>query len=218
MRRIDLNVDIGEGFPNDAALLEFATSANVCGGVHAGSWELTAATIELCRRKGVRIGAHPGYPNREDMGRVRPDLSTEELRESLMEQARRFATLTTPAYLKPHGAWYNDIVAGEASATTIAEEIAAELGVPIMILPVASLLVPTIREGFADRAYEADGSLRSRSLPGAVLTDPAEVAAQTLRLASEVDSICLHGDTPDALAFAELVWKTLFDAGYEVGA
>ncbi len=214
MRRIDLNVDIGEGFPNDAALLEFATSANVCGGVHAGSWELTASTIELCQRKGVRIGAHPGYPNRETMGRTRPPDSLDALRSSLRKQVRLFE----PSYVKPHGAWYNEIVAGDAWARSVAEEIAAELGVPIMILPVASLLVPTIREGFADRAYEADGSLRSRSLPGAVLTDPAEVAAQTLCLASEVDSICLHGDTPDALAFAELVWKTLFDAGYEVGA
>lgn len=74
-----------------------------------------------------------------------------------------------------------------------------------------------IREGFADRAYEPDGSLRPRSLPGAVLHDPADVAYQVLRLAKTVDSICLHGDTPDALAFAELVTKTLRDAGYEVG-
>ena len=86
-----------------------------------------------------------------------------------------------------------------------------------MVLPIVATQGPKIREGFADRAYEPDGSLRPRSSPGAVLEDPAEVCAQVLRLAKTVDSICLHGDTPDALEFAELVTKTLRDASYEVG-
>lgn len=220
MRRIDLNVDIGEGFPNDAALLEFATSANVCCGAHAGSWELTLATIDLCVSRGVRVGAHPGYPNREAMGRVHPDLPPTEIETSLRDQVRRFSEVCRPAYLKPHGAWYNELLSPVAGfdALSVATNLACEFDLPLMVLPIVQTQVPIIREGFADRAYEPDGSLRPRSLPGAVLQDSADLAAQVLRLADTVDSICLHGDTPDALVFAELVTKTLRDAGYEVGA
>jgi len=219
MRRIDLNVDIGEGFANDEHLLKFASSANVCCGVHAGSWDLTMATIELCTRKDVRIGAHPGYPNRESMGRTHPELAPDEIEDSLRDQLRRFVDAFPPAYLKPHGAWYNELSnpVGGFDALALADRLAAEFGVPLMVLPIVSTGVTKIREGFADRAYEPDGSLRPRSLPGAVLDDPNEVRAQVLRLAQTVDSICLHGDTPDALEFAELVTKTLYDAGYEVG-
>ncbi len=218
MRR-DLNVDIGEGFPHDAALLEFATSANVCCGVHAGSWDLTLETIELCRSRGTRIGVHPGYPNREVMGRVHPDLPPAEIEASLRDQVLRFTKACSPAYIKPHGAWYNELLepVGGFEARRIAQEIALEYELPLMVLPAVPLGVAMIREGFADRAYEPDGSLRKRSLPGAVLHDPADVAYQVRRLAKTVDSICLHGDTPDALMFAELVTKTLRDAGYEVG-
>lgn len=220
MRRIDLNVDIGEGFPNDAALLEFATSANVCCGAHAGSWELTLATIDLCLTRGVRVGAHPGYPNREAMGRVHPALTPGEIEASLRTQLIGFVSACWPAYLKPHGAWYNELLSpvGGFEALGVANALARELDLPLMVLPIVETRGAKIREGFADRAYEPDGSLRPRSSPGAVLEDPAEVRAQVLRLAESVDSICLHGDTPDALAFAELVTKTLRDAAYEVGA
>lgn len=220
MRRIDLNVDIGEGFPNDAALLEFASSANVCCGAHAGSWELTLATIDLCLSKGIRVGAHPGYPNRESMGRTHPDLAADEIESCLHDQMSRLVVACFPAYLKPHGAWYNELSkpVGGFDALAAADRLAGEFGVPLMVLPIVFTAGPKIREGFADRAYEPDGSLRPRSLPGAVLEDPAEVRAQVLRLAKTVDSICLHGDTPDALEFAELVTKALLDAGYEVGA
>lgn len=219
MRQIDLNVDIGEGFPNDAALLEFASSANVCCGSHAGSWELTLATIELCLSRGVRVGAHPGYPNRESMGRTHPDMAPDDLESSLHDQVSRFVVACPPAYLKPHGAWYNELSkpTGGFDALAVANRLAEEYGLPLMVLPIISTVGRKIREGFADRAYEPDGSLRTRSLPGAVLVDPAEVRTQVLQLAESVDSICLHGDTPDALEFAELVTKTLHDAGYEVG-
>lgn len=223
MSRIDLNVDIGEGFPNDEALLSFATSANICCGEHAGSWELTLATIELCRRKGVRVGMHPGYADRESMGRKAPQEDT-GLSRSILGQANEFMEAFPAAYVKPHGAWYNQIVAGETvgrfdpAAPLIA--IVKDYRIPAMMLPVYKGLPAkwVIREGFADRAYLPDGSLMPRTQPGAVFEDPDLVRRQVLRIAPDIDSICLHGDAPDALVFAELVKKTLMDAGYEVAS
>lgn len=251
-RRIDLNVDIGEGFPNDAALLEFATSANVCCGEHAGSWELTQSTVELCRSKGVRIGVHPGYPDREAMGR-RPMEITEHSAylKSVFGQVERFVKLVRPDYLKPHGAFYNQTaqilpptwVATDDRWKALIEE--DPIGQAIGKIPGAGSLgmilrihrlslmglqgtaheelakraeVLLFREGFADRAYNEDGTLVPRTEQGAVFDEPALVAGQVLQIAPTVDSICLHGDTKDALEFAELVVKTLEDAGYEVGA
>lgn len=251
-RRIDLNVDIGEGFANDEALLEFATSANICCGEHAGSWELTGQTIELCKSKGVRIGVHPGYPDRPAMGRRPMEISehTEFLR-SIFEQVQRFATIVRPDYLKPHGAFYNQtaqilppswVPTDDRWKALITEDPigqalgaipgAGSLGMVLRIhrLPLMGLEgtaheeiakraeVLLLREGFADRGYRENGTLIPRGEPGAVFDDPNEVQAQVLRLAPLVDSICLHGDTPDALEFAELVTKTLLDAGFEVAA
>ncbi|HWA82270.1 MAG TPA: 5-oxoprolinase subunit PxpA [Fimbriimonadaceae bacterium] len=250
-RRIDLNVDIGEGYPHDEALLEFATSANVCCGEHAGSWDLTRTTIDLCRAKGARIGAHPGYPDRASMGRRAMEVDEHStFLTSIFDQVERFEKVIRPAYLKPHGAFYNQTAAilpatwvptddrwkALLKEDPIGQAIgqipgAGSLGMMLRIhrLPLMGLAgtaheeiakraeVFLIREGFADRAYREDGALVPRSEPGAVYDDPALVKAQVLRLAPIVDSICLHGDTPDALEFAELVKKTLLDAGYEVG-
>lgn len=250
--RIDLNVDIGEGSPNDEALLEFATSANVCCGEHAGSWELTLATIELCQSKGVRIGAHPGYPDRTSMGRRPMDLHEHSnFLKNIFDQVNRFVAAVRPAYLKPHGAFYNQtaqilpstwVPTDDRWKALITEDPigqtlgnipgAGSLGMILRIhrLPLMGLAgtaheeiakraeVFLLREGFADRAYRNNGTLVPRSEPGAVFDDPELVKAQVLRLAPIVDSICLHGDTADALEFAELVAKTLTDAGYEVGA
>jgi UPF0271 protein len=251
-RRIDLNVDIGEGFPHDEALLEFATSANVCCGEHAGSWLLTQATVELCRTRGVRIGAHPGYPDREHMGRRPMDIGEHSTYlRSIFDQVARFAKLVRPDYIKPHGAFYNQtaqvlppswVPTDDRWAHLIEEDPigqaigaipgAGSLGMLLRVhrLPLMGLAgtaheeiakraeVLLLREGFADRAYRDDGTLVPRSEPGAVFDDPATIRAQVLRLAETVDSICLHGDTPEALSFAELVAKTLIDAGYEVAA
>lgn len=251
-RTIDLNVDIGEGFPFDAELLRFASSANICCGVHAGSRELTAATVDLCQRNRVRIGAHPGYPDRDAMGRRSLQPGQERMYlKSLFDQVRWFIDLVRPEYLKPHGAFYNDTavllppdweqIRKRAPMTSPYEAGGVFLseypGVQSLImllrihrLPLLGLGTTAHRpianrarqsflsEGFADRRYTAHGTLLPRSEPGAVIRDPAEIREQVLRLATEVDSICLHGDTPDCLEFAELVVKTLSDAGYGVGA
>jgi 5-oxoprolinase (ATP-hydrolysing) subunit A len=228
---VDLNVDIGEGFPFDEQLLEFATSANVCCGEHAGSWELTAHTIEMCKRKGVRIGMHPGFPDRKRFGRFQPEQKMgNDWVSSLEEQMRRFMTLHKAVYVKPHGGWYNLLCSrlglGEgkfyAKYSIPLANAVKEYRIQMMLLPVAHVTAVgkkwLIREGFADRAYQADGTLKPRTEPGAVLEDAEEIKEQVLRLAPEVDSICLHGDTPGCLEFAEMVRKTLEDAGYEVAA
>jgi UPF0271 protein len=233
LKKVDINVDIGEGFPFDEDLLDFATSANVCCGAHAGSWELTKATIFLCRQKGVRIGMHPGFPDREAMGRTY--MKEDEVAQftcSLFEQAAEFwGYAEEAAYVKPHGAWYNMLT--EPIPGNVGLRMAAELalqgvlaltGLPAMLLegsPVVASITKlgekTILEGFADRAYEPTGALRSRSLAGAVLVDDGEIRRQVEHLARKVDSICIHGDTRDCLRIAELVYKSLEDGGYEVG-
>jgi 5-oxoprolinase (ATP-hydrolysing) subunit A len=249
---IDLNVDIGEGFPHDEALLQFATSANICCGVHAGSEELTRETIELCKRHNVRIGVHPGYPDRETMGRRPIERGQErEYFDSIFRQVRDFTKIVQPAYIKPHGAFYNDTAIilptgwdvseddQEAGSTYGAGGVFLSqhpgLGTLGMLLRVNRIdlmgLSATahreiahrakrhlIREGFGDRAYRPDGTLVGRGELGAVLQDPRQIQRQVLELAPLVDSICLHGDTPDCLEFAELVYKTLVDAGLEVRA
>lgn len=248
MKRIDLNVDIGEGFAVDRALLKYATSANVGLGKHAGSSELTAETVALCREAGVRIGAHPGYPHRPSMGRDPIPAGEQKVYlDSILAQTQWFVAVYGADYLKPHGAFYNDtaVVLPEGwrtendAPTPYGQEgifLAKHPGVQFLMMLLRVYKLPLmgldrtahaeiarragkgfIREGFADRLYRDDGTLMPRSRPGAVLTDPAKVKAQTLRLAPKVDSICLHGDGPDALAFAELVRGTLEEAGYEVG-
>ncbi len=251
-KTIDLNVDIGEGFPFDRELLRFASSANICCGIHAGSDEITKETIELCRQQRVRIGIHPGYPDRDSMGRVpmKPGQERTYLK-SIFDQVSRFIEFERPAYLKPHGAFYGDTAvvlppnwrtairqtpppssAYEASGLYLAQfpgiqslilllrmhrmplmglnetshrEIAARAGTEI------------IKEGFGDRGYNADGTLLSRSSDGSILASEAAIKDQVLRLAPNIDSICLHGDTPHCLQYAELVFRTLIDAGYGVG-
>lgn len=228
MKTIDLNVDVGEGFGFDADLLGIATSANVCCGAHAGSLVETLYTIKACQKRGVRIGAHPGYPDRDTMGRETLDLSDPEramaTRISLREQLRAFSELCRPKYIKPHGALYNQSL-DEGPAADLLLELVAESRCSLMGLPgsqheaIASAAgVRLIREGFADRAYDGRGRLTPRSQPGAVLVDPDDVVEQALRLAQQVDSICIHGDTTGCVELARRVRAALEEAGFEVGS
>lgn len=250
--RIDLNVDIGEGFPYDKDLLKFASSANVCCGEHAGSRDLTQETVALCKARKIRVGAHPGYPDRPSMGREHLEGShIREYLDSILDQVKWFVTNGAPTYLKPHGAFYSDtgpilpedwesalaMIPGSTAYEAAGVYLAQYPGIQVLTLllriyklplmglePTAHRIVAQranqslLREGFADRAYRPDGALVARTEPGAVLKDPQEIRQQVLRLAPEVDSICLHGDTPNCVEFAELVYSTLTDAGYEVGS
>lgn len=219
---VDINVDIGEGFPFDEALLDIATSASVCCGIHAGSPELTALTVERCRQRGVRLGAHPGFPDREGMGRRLPTLDVApEWFQSVRDQTEGFLAEHRPAYIKPHGALYNLLAGGSSAPVELIglgvayADFLCEMGVPVMLLPISPVAQRLdsqgllIREGFADRAYTESGRLMSRTEPGAVLSDPQEIAGQVHSLANRVDSICIHGDTPNCLDLARLVAQTL---------
>lgn len=223
--RIDLNADIGEGFPYDDQLLQIITSANVCCGSHAGSTLMTEDTIKKCHRAHVRVGAHPGYADRENFGRKSVELTSDAeksaLFRSLIGQLDRFKE--DWKYLKPHGGLYHDVGADESHAGILtALLVRSEL--PLMGFPgtlhfssAKAAGVKFLREGFADRRYGSDGKLVPRSQPDAMLTDEAEIREQVLRLASEVGSICLHGDGDHCVEIAKLVRTTLEDAGWTLG-
>lgn len=247
-RKIDLNVDIGEGAPFDDELLTIATSANIGCGVHAGSFPLTVRTIEKCRSLGVRFGVHPGYPDRENMGRSPISDATERTYlDSIFIQMKTFIQTAPPAYVKPHGAFYNDTaislptgwdaeIAGRSPYESSGKFLAQYPGVHSLMMLLKVYRLPLmgldntahrvvasrakqafIREGFADRRYQSNGLLVPRSKPGALLTETSEIREQVLRLAPKVDSICLHGDNPGCVEFALFVRKTLTENGYEVG-
>lgn len=225
--RIDLNADVAES-ADDLALLDVVTSANVCCGAYAGGEELMLDACERAVERGVAIGAQVGYPDREGFGRRPQEPATDELVDELRAQIDLLAEVADAvggrvAYVKPHGALYNTVVHDERQATAVVEAV-GPYGLPLLGLPGAVSLrlaategLPTVAEGFADRAYTAAGTLVPRDQPGAVLGDVDEVVSQALRLAGQVDSLCVHGDSPDALALVRAVRAALAEAGHEVG-
>ena len=234
--------------PADAALLDVVTSANVACGYHAGNRPTMNATAVAAAERGVALGAHPSYRDGANFGRIEHELSREEVarlvRFQLVEldmAARRHGTRVR--YVKPHGALYNRIVhdseqaAGVVDAVLGYAELAGDEPLPLLGLPGSVVLehaaaagVRAVPEAFADRGYRADGTLVPRTEPGAVLTDPDEVAERVVAIASgrEIDaaggarvaiaaaSVCVHGDTPGALDLARRVRRGLEGAGVEV--
>jgi 5-oxoprolinase (ATP-hydrolysing) subunit A len=213
---IDLNCDMGEleDAAHEAALLEHVTSANIACGGHAGDDATMERTARLALARGVRIGAHPGYPDRANFGRVEMAMTAEEIEASVLEQILRLETIVRPlggavAYVKPHGALYNVAVRNAEVARAIGAAVARwNAAAPLFGLAASPMLdvwremgLTPAGEAFADRAYEPDGTLRSRKLPGALITEPASAAAQAVRFAREgkAETICVHGDTPDAV-------------------
>lgn len=237
--RIDLNADVGEGFASDAELIPLLSSANISCGVHAGSAELTRQTISYCQQFGVRIGAHPSYPDRANFGRIRPALSDTALAQSLTQQLLEFNGFAQElgakvSYVKAHGALYNDLMDDQ----TLAQQYLAVLqsampNCAIMTMPYGALFetamqrgLTVIKEGFADRRYLSNGRLTPRQQQGALLA-PSETLMQALQLARSlpiranaaelaiaVESICLHGDNPHAVAQARLIRQLLLRQGF----
>ena len=218
---IDLNADLGEGAGFDDQLMPLITSANVCCGQHAGGPEAIAATLELAKLHGVQIGAHPGYADRENFGRVECELSASEIRSllqsqiSLLNKMARDSGLTLK-YVKPHGALYNQACRDPRVAAAIVAAI-IDYHLPIVGLPNSQIAaacqnrLPFVPEGFADRRYRADGSLVPRSEPDAFIHDPDEAVKQLEWLLREkrIQTICIHGDNPAAVAFAKAVRDAL---------
>ncbi|MEI7754247.1 MAG: 5-oxoprolinase subunit PxpA [Actinomycetota bacterium] len=240
MITIDLNGDIGEGLGqwpmgHDEALLGIITSANIACGFHAGDPSIMRRTCEIAARLGVAIGAHVSYPDLAGFGRRFIDIAPTELTDVVTYQIGALQAIALAAgsrvsYVKPHGALYNTIVTHEAQAAAVVAGVAACGPLPLMGLAHSTVLrraaqagLPTVTEGFVDRAYNSDGSLVSRLLPGAVLHDVEFVAARAVRMVTnksviaidgseiEVDfnSLCVHGDTPEAVQIAGAVRDAL---------
>jgi UPF0271 protein len=220
-RAIDLNADLGEGCPWDDALLGRITSANVSCGAHAGDEATIRATLRGARRCGVRVGAHPGYDDREHFGRRPRDLPPMTVRDLILTQVEHLALLAHDegirlAYVKPHGALYNQAQHEPSLAFAVVNAMQV-LGVPLVGMPSTALQreaaakgVAFITEGFADRRYAPDGLLVPRGEPGAMLDDRDEVEEQVLRLVDAgIDTLCLHGDNPGSVALADLVRSIL---------
>ena len=208
---VDINADLGEGFPNDARLLDLVTSASVSCGAHAGDRTTILATFSAAKRRGVPVGAHPGYPDRDHFGRAERTIEAGEVTRLIVEQVGFLRALADEAgvslrFLKPHGALYNQAQRDEAVARGVVEAV-GRLGLPVLGQP-GSLLarlatessIRFVAEGFPDRRYGPDGRLVPRTRPDAILHEPAEVEAQVVRFVAEgLDTLCIHGDDPRAV-------------------
>lgn len=238
MTVLDLNADLGEGMGDDEAMLAVVTSASVACGGHAGDVATMRATLLLARERGVVVGAHPSYVDREHFGRRGIEVPPDLLHEQLTAQVRDLAEVATAvgsriAFLKPHGALYNRAMVDDGVARVVLDVAGHALGtrLPVLALPGSriSLLaravgIRVVHEAFADRTERPDGTLVPRDEPGAVLHDPAAVARRVQELAvrgldgSGPETICLHGDTPGAVTLAHAARDALTLAGVTVRA
>ena len=223
---VDLNADVGEGFPDDERLLEIVTSANVACGFHAGSVEtMRMLCAAAAGRADLAIGAHPSYRDREGFGRRALDVPADTVRDDVAEQVATLSEIARGegafvSYVKPHGALYTRAIADEEVARAIVDAT-FDYGVAMLAWPGSALFeqardggMEAFAEGFADRGY-ANGALLPRDQAGALLAAP-EAAAQAVGLAraGEVRSICVHGDSPGAAGTAAQVRAALVEAGF----
>ncbi len=221
---MNLNSDLGEGAGADEEILAFVDSASVACGVHAGSASISIATARRCRKLGVEVGAHPGYDDRPNFGRIENPLSPDDIEALVGFQVGALAAVVHIGYIKPHGALYHRCQRDPEAADAVAR-VAKKHGVGLLGQPGLEILaaayragIPAYREGFADRLLLPDGSLAPRTQAGALL-EPATAAEQALRLArsGRYDSVCVHGDSRDAAAVAASVRQALRDGGLETG-
>ena len=230
---------------DDDAMLDIVTSANLACGFHAGNPVGLARACRAAAARGVRIGAQVGYFDLAGFGRRRIEVAPEELRADVIYQIGALQALaraagTTLGYVKPHGALYTTIVTDSDQARAVAEAVhASDPTLPVLGLAgsvffteARRLGLRTVAEAFADRAYQPYGQLVSRSDAGAVLTDPAQIAERVLSMvttgsvtavdgsvvAIEVESVCVHGDSPDAVTIAGAVRERLLAEGIELAA
>ena len=227
---------------DDEAMLDIVTSANVACGFHAGDPSTLRRTCRRAAERGVVVGAQVGYPDLAGFGRRFLDVEPERLADDVVYQIGALDGLcrvsgTSVRYVKPHGALYNAVVHHEAQAAAVVAAVCDyDAGLAVLGLPASALLraaeragLRTVHEFFADRGYTAEGTLVPRSQPGALLHDPEEVAARVLRaardgvltsvdgtdLAVAAGSVCVHGDSPGAVAMARAVRAALAGAGFE---
>ncbi len=246
--RLDLNADVGESYGawtlgNDAAVLNVVTSANVACGFHAGDPLTLRRTCRYAAERGVVVGAQVAYRDLVGFGRRFMDVPPDELAADVIYQLGALSATaqvegTRVVYVKPHGALYNAVVHHEGQARAVIDAVVAvDRSLPVLGLPGSLVLelaadagLRPVTEAFADRAYTPEGRLVPRTEPGAVLRDPAMVAARVVRLAREgvvtavdgtdvevrAESVCIHGDTPGAVVMARAVRAALEEAGVEI--
>jgi 5-oxoprolinase (ATP-hydrolysing) subunit A len=242
---VDLNADLGEGSGHDAELFELISSANIATGFHAGDPSSIFDSICAAKEKGVAVGAHPSFADRENFGRKEIAVSIPELFAQLVYQIGAFQSLALaagvrPNHVKPHGALYNMAVREEKMAEAISRATVAVDASLILFAPANSAMeragrkagLEIAREIFADRNYLNDGWLVPRTRPDALLHDPKEAAERVLRMLREgkvrsvegrdVDvrgeTICVHGDTPGAVEFARELRMQLEREGVRISA
>ena len=235
---MDLNADVGEGAPDDEALLDVVTSASVACGGHTGDADTMRRTVTAAAARGVVVGAHPSYPDRAGFGRRPLDLEPARAAAAVARQVDALDAVARACgvgvrYVKPHGALYHRMAEDEACARAVAEVVGAGGRVLVCLAGSAGAQaarecgVTVVTEGFADRGYEADGRLTPRQERGALHTEPDEVARRALAIARgqpvaardgsalvvQASSICVHGDTPGAGALARHVRRALEAGG-----
>ena len=245
---IDLNCDMGESFGrytlgHDAAMLDIVTSANIACGLHAGDPIVMARAVQLTTRKGVTLGAHPGYPDLQGFGRRAINMTPEAVAAYVLYQIGALAGFARAAgtqitHVKLHGALYNRAATDAELAQAIAHAVASfdatltlvTLPGSVLALAARSVGLHVVGEGFADRAYNDDGTLVPRSQPGAVIHDPEQAAARAVRMVTRqevetisgrviplaIDTLCIHGDTPGAPQIARDLRAALEAAGVDV--
>jgi len=246
--RVDLNADVGEAFGarrvgDDEPIFRYVTSANVACGFHAGDPNIIAATIKAAAAHSVSVGAHPSYPDTTGFGRRSMEISPDELESAIAYQIGAVSAIGRSlgvkiAHVKPHGALYNDAAKNPVLAAAVARSVAAYdrdiilvgLAGSHSIAAAKAAGLRTAAEAFCDRAYEADGSLRSRTHPGAVLDDPSQTAAQAVEIVVkkqvtgadgravpiDAQTLCIHGDSPNATETALAVRSALTKAGVQI--
>ncbi len=244
-QQIDLNADLGEGAASEGELLGLVSSASIACGFHAGDPSSISASIMAAREAGVSVGAHPSLADRKNFGRREMPVTAKEVFALVAYQVGAFQAIAQslvvrPNHVKPHGALYNMAARDPELADAVAHAVLAVDSSLLIFAPEGSALaqagaaigLPIAREVFADRNYLPDGSLVPRSRPDALLHDPKEAAARILRILREqavraidgtdiairADTICVHGDTPEAVAFARSLRAELARAGIMLAA
>jgi 5-oxoprolinase (ATP-hydrolysing) subunit A len=245
MERTDLNCDMGEGMGSDSALMRCISSANIACGYHAGSEALMEQTVGMALRFGVAIGAHPGFEDRANFGRTEMHLSEEEVYALVRRQIQLLRAICSRLgamlhHVKPHGALYNMAARDRDLAACLVRAVADEdpglilygLSGSHLVSVAGEAGLPTAAEVFADRTYQDDGSLTSRTMPGAMITEEDSALAQVLRMVKEgrvvsvsgtlvpiaAETICIHGDGAHAVPFAHRIRSLLLHEGIEIKA
>ena len=243
--QVDLNCDLGEGLATDEQIIPLISSANIACGFHAGNTDTMKRTIELCMQHGVSIGAHPSWPDLENFGRTEIQRTSDEIFNIVTEQLEIISAITKQLggklhHVKPHGALYNQSAKDQSIAAAIAKAVydfdsnllLFGLSGSISLTEANALQLKTVHEAFADRTYQDDGSLTPRSQPNAFVETEQKALQQILQMINQqsvtsvsgkivpvkADTICIHGDGKNAVAFATTISSALQQAHIDIKA